>query len=169
MIPSPAVASYDMKPEMSAFEVTKKLVEAIESDKYDFILANFANADMVGHTGNLSATIKAVEAVDKCLNKVVRSVLLKNGLALITADHGNAEVMFNMQTGQIDKEHSSNPVPFVLVGKEYVGRNVGWPDLINNDLTLVPSQGFLSDIAPTILHLLRIDKPKEIRGICLIR
>ena len=169
LIPSPAVASYDLKPEMSAFEVTKKLVEAIESDKYDFILVNYANADMVGHTGNLPAAIKAVEAVDKCLSKVVRSVLLKNGLALVTADHGNAEVMFNMQTGQIDKEHTSNPVPFILVGKEYAGRNVGWPDLINNDLTLVQPQGFLSDIAPTILGLMGLERPKEIRGMNLVK
>ena len=168
LVPSPAVASYDVKPEMSANEVTKKLVEAIDSDKYDFVLVNYANADMVGHTGNLAAGIKAVEAVDKCLAKVIRSVLLRNGVALVTADHGNAEVMFNMQTGQIDKEHSSNPVPFILVGKQYAGRNVGWPDLINNDLTLVPPQGFLSDIAPTILHIMGIERPKEMRGMNLL-
>jgi len=169
LVPSPAVASYDLKPEMSALEVTKKLVEAIESDKYDFILVNFANADMVGHTGNLQAAIKAIETLDKCLSKVVRSILMKNGIALITADHGNAEVMFNMQTGQIDKEHTSNPVPFILVGREYAGRNVGWQDLINNDLTLVQPQGFLADVAPTILKLMGLEKPKEMRGMNLIK
>jgi 2,3-bisphosphoglycerate-independent phosphoglycerate mutase len=116
LVPSPSVSSYDLRPEMSAIEVTKKLVEAIDSDKYDFILVNYANADMVGHTSNLQAAIKAIEAVDKCVAKVIRSVLLRNGLALVTADHGNAEVMFNMQTGQKDKEHTSNYVPFILVG-----------------------------------------------------
>ncbi|MCK5509914.1 2,3-bisphosphoglycerate-independent phosphoglycerate mutase [Candidatus Parcubacteria bacterium] len=168
LIPSPAVSSYDQKPEMSAREVTKKITQYINEDKYDFILVNFANCDMVGHTGNIKAAIKAIESIDECLEKVVKAILKQNGLAIITADHGNAEVMFNMQMGRMDKEHTANPVPFILVGNDYAGRNFGWKDVPNNDLSLIKSQGILSDIAPTILKILGIKKPEEMAGKSLI-
>jgi 2,3-bisphosphoglycerate-independent phosphoglycerate mutase len=168
LIPSPAVQTYDLKPEMSAMEITKKLLEVIKDDQYDFILVNFANADMVGHSGNIEASIKAVEAVDKCLDKIVKSVLAKNGTMIITADHGNAEIMFNMQTGQIDKEHSSNPVPFIIVSNEYIGKTFGWQNAPTADLSLVQPQGILSDVAPTILKILNLKKPKEMLGVSLI-
>jgi 2,3-bisphosphoglycerate-independent phosphoglycerate mutase len=168
LIPSPAVSSYDQKPEMSATEITKKVVEAVEKDQYNFILINYANADMVGHTGNFKAAVKAVEAVDTCLDKVIKSVLAKNGLVVVVADHGNAEQMYNMQTGQIDKEHTTNPVPFILVGKDFTGRNFGWPDVIGGDLSVIQPQGILSDVAPTIIKIMHIKKPKEMSGISLI-
>jgi 2,3-bisphosphoglycerate-independent phosphoglycerate mutase len=168
LIPSPAVQTYDLKPEMSALEITKKLLEVIKDDKYDFILVNFANADMVGHSGNMDASIKAVETIDKCLDKIVKSVLAKDGLMIITADHGNAEIMFNMQTGQIDKEHSSNPVPFIIVSKEYVGKTFGWQNAPTADLSLVQPQGILSDVAPTVLKIFGLKKPKEMLGVSLI-
>lgn len=168
LIPSPAVSSYDQKPEMSAYEITKKVIEVVNKDQYDFILINFANADMVGHTGSLKAAIKAVEAVDDCVDKIVKVVLAREGSVLITADHGNAEQMINMQTGQIDKEHTTNPVPFILVGKEYAGRNIGWPTVAGNDLTIIQPRGILSDVAPTVIKLLKLKKPKEMTGISLL-
>ncbi|MFH1661766.1 MAG: 2,3-bisphosphoglycerate-independent phosphoglycerate mutase [Candidatus Falkowbacteria bacterium] len=168
LVPSPRVASYDLKPEMSALKVTEILVKDIEDDKYDFILVNFANADMVGHTGNIKAAVKGIEAVDKCLSKVAEAVLEKDGVLLFTADHGNAEVMFNMQTGQKDKEHTANPVPFVVVGKEFEGRNLGKQDAPGGDLSLLQPQGILSDVAPTILKIMNLPKPKEMTGRSLI-
>lgn len=168
LVPSPSVASYDLKPRMSASIVTDKLIEAINDDKYDFIVINYPNADMVGHTGNIDAAIEGIEFLDECVDQVVRNVLSKKGVVLITADHGNADVMFNMQTGQIDKEHTSNPVPFIIVGDEYRGRNFGWQNVVGGDLSLVQPQGVLSDIAPTVLKIMNIEKPKEMTGVSLI-
>ena len=168
LVPSPQVASYDLKPEMSAAGVTEKVLKAVEDDTYDFILINFANADMVGHTGNIEAATKAVGFVDKCLGKIVDSVLAKSGVVLVTADHGNAEVMFNMQTGSIDKEHTSNPVPFILIGKDYEGKTIGFQEIPGSDLSLVNPQGILSDIAPTVLKILDLSKPREMTGRSLI-
>lgn len=168
LVPSPAVPSYDLKPEMSAFEVTDKVVKAVNDDLYDFILVNYANADMVGHTGNIQATSLACEAVDKCLGRIVKAVLARDGLILVTADHGNAEAKFNMQTGTISKEHTANPVPFIIIGKEFEGRKIGMQDAIGGDLSLVQPQGILSDIAPTVLKLMGLEKPEEITGRSLI-
>jgi 2,3-bisphosphoglycerate-independent phosphoglycerate mutase len=168
LVPSPQVASYDLKPEMSAYIVTDLITKSINDDQYDFILVNFANPDMVAHTGNIDATVKAVEVVDECLDKIIKLVLEKNGVALITADHGNAETMINMQTGQMVKEHTANPVPFIVVGKQYEGINFGWQSTPSSDLSLVQPQGILSDIAPTILKILNIEKPKEMTGRSLI-
>jgi 2,3-bisphosphoglycerate-independent phosphoglycerate mutase len=168
LVPSPRVDSYDMKPEMSALEVTDKICSSINDETYDFILVNYANADMVGHTGNMKATMKAVEVVDKCIDRVVKAALKKDGVVLITADHGNAEGMFNMQSGIIDKEHSANPVPFLIIGKEYEGKVIGRRDAMGGDLSLVQPQGILSDIAPTILKIINIHKPPEMTGRPLI-
>jgi 2,3-bisphosphoglycerate-independent phosphoglycerate mutase len=168
LVPSPAVPSYDQKPEMSANEVTDKLTKAINDDLYDFILVNFANADMVGHTGNIPATSQACETVDKNIGRIVKTVLAKNGVVLITADHGNAEEKFNMQTGSISKEHTDNPVPFVVVGKEYEGRKIGTQDAIGGDLSLLQPQGILSDVAPTVLKIMGLEKPEEMTGRSLI-
>ncbi|MDD5032278.1 MAG: 2,3-bisphosphoglycerate-independent phosphoglycerate mutase [Patescibacteria group bacterium] len=164
LVPSPAVISYDLKPEMSAVGVTDKIIKAIDDDKYDFILINFANPDMVGHTGNLAATIKAIEVVDNCLGKITKKVLDKNGAIMVTADHGNAEMMFNMQTGMIDKEHSTNPVPFILVGSQFEGKTIGFKEIPGGDLSLVKPQGILSDVAPTVLKIMGLSKPKEMTG-----
>jgi 2,3-bisphosphoglycerate-independent phosphoglycerate mutase len=168
LISSPQVASYDLKPEMSAPAITKKTIEEINKDIYDFILINYANADMVGHTGNLKAAVKAIETVDSLLGKIVNSVLNKNGVILVTADHGNAESMFNMQTGMIDKEHTSNPVPFLIIGNEYEGKSIGFKEVSGNDLSLLEPQGLLSDVAPTILKILNINPPGEMTGRSLI-
>ena len=168
LVPSPRVSSYDQRPEMSALEVTDKVLKAISQDGYDFILINFANADMVGHTGNLPATIKAVEIVDKCLGKITNQVLSNGGLLFITADHGNAEGLFNMQTGLIDKEHSANPVPFLIIGQEYEGKSLSLPDAPGGDLSLLQPQGMLSDVAPTILKVMGLEKPSEMTGRSLI-
>lgn len=168
LVPSPQVASYDMKPEMSAPELTSKLLKAIESDNYDFILVNYANPDMVGHTGNFKAAIRAIEAVDVCVGKLVKAVLGKDGMIFLTADHGNAEVMFNMQTGMIDKEHTSNPVPFIAISKELEGKNAMRQDAPGGDLSLLAPQGILSDIAPTILQVMGLPKPQKMSGRSLI-
>ncbi|MFH1427522.1 MAG: 2,3-bisphosphoglycerate-independent phosphoglycerate mutase [Patescibacteria group bacterium] len=168
LIPSPQVTSYDRKPEMSTIEITDKVILVINEELYDFILINFANPDMVGHTGNLQATIKAVEIVDKCLGKITNKVLEKNGLLIITADHGNAEGLFNMQTGMIDKEHSTTPVPLIIVGEQFEGKTIGFKNIPGNDLSLVEPQGLLSDVAPTILKIMGLKKPPEMTGRSLI-
>lgn len=154
LIPSPKVATYDLQPEMSAFEVTEKLVSAIESNKYDMIICNFANTDMVGHTGFLDAAIKAVETVDSCLGKIISAVDQKNGEILITADHGNAEKLFDLETNQPHTAHTTNLVPFIYVGK----RNI----------TFSKDQGILADVAPTMLNLIEIPIPSEMTGTPLI-
>ncbi|MBI2024498.1 MAG: 2,3-bisphosphoglycerate-independent phosphoglycerate mutase [Candidatus Harrisonbacteria bacterium] len=162
VIPSQEVESYAQKPEMSAYQITEKIMEAIKSNKYDFIAANFANADMVGHTGNLEAAIKAVEVLDECVGKIAGSTLAAGGVMTITADHGNAEEMINLETGKTDTEHSTNPVPFWIVGKNYLATNL-------------PAQGsgeepagILADVAPTILEIMEIPKPKGMTGKSLI-
>jgi len=168
LVPSPQITSYDLKPEMSALAVTDIILKNITDDEYDFILINFANPDMVAHTGNIEATIKAIEIVDGCLDKIIKLLLEKNAVALITADHGNAESMINMQTGQMIKEHTANPVPLIIVGQQFEGINFGWQSSPNNDLSLVQPQGILSDVAPTILKIMNIEKPKEMTGRSLI-
>ncbi len=149
LIPSPKVATYDLKPEMSAYEVTDKLVDAIQSQQYDLIICNFANPDMVGHTGNLPAAIKAIETIDTCLAKIIPALLAVGGEALITADHGNAEMMFDKKTGQPHTAHTHELVPLVYVGRK---------------AEVVKTNGILSDIAPTLLYLLGLPKPHEMTG-----
>lgn len=168
IIPSPKVASYDEQPEMSAYEVADETIKAVESNKYGFIAVNFANADMVGHTGNLSATIKACEVVDSCVGNIVDHVLAKGGAAIITADHGNAEEVLNLQTDEIDKEHSTNPVPLFIVAKDFIGQAGPGGDPPEGDLSLMPPVGILADVAPTILKLLSIPQPEEMTGQPLI-
>lgn len=168
IIPSPHVPSYDQKPEMSAREITYKIISAIKEGKYDFIVANFANPDMVGHTGNLAATVKANEFIDKCIGDIAEQVLLYSGAFFITADHGNAEELANLQTGEIDKEHSTNPVPFIIVGEKFEGQSMGLPEGVGADLSLVPPVGLLGDVAPTILKVMELEQPEEMTGHSLI-
>jgi 2,3-bisphosphoglycerate-independent phosphoglycerate mutase len=168
LVPSPSVASYNKTPEMSAKEVTDKIIKEIRTNNYDVIIANFANPDMVGHTGDVNATIKAVEAVDDCVGKIVAEVLAHDGVILITADHGNAEEVLNLQTHAIDKEHSTNPVPFWIVGKHFEGKPSVAGDVPNGDLSLMPPVGMLADVAPTFLAILGIDKPDEMTGTPLL-
>ncbi len=154
VIPSPKVATYDLKPEMSAFEVTDALIDAIESEKYDFIIVNYANCDMVGHTGVLEAAVKAVETVDGCVGKIYEKILEVNGQMFICADHGNAEQMINPEDGSVFTAHTTNFVPFILVNFE---KNV-----------IIREGGKLCDIAPTILEMMQIPKPVEMTGESLI-
>ncbi|MBI5254477.1 2,3-bisphosphoglycerate-independent phosphoglycerate mutase [Candidatus Falkowbacteria bacterium] len=168
IIPSTKVSSYDKTPEMSTPEIAKEVVKAIESDKYDAIMLNFANADMVGHTGKMSAAIKACEAIDNALGDVVEHTLAKDGVVLITADHGNAEELTNLQTGEMDKEHSNNPVPLIVVGNKYKGIAGPAGDPPEGDLSLTQPVGMLADIAPTMLKIMGIEKPKEMTGRALI-
>jgi len=160
IIPSKNVASFDLAPEMSAMEITDTVIEAVSKDKYDFILINYANADIVGHTGNETASIKAVEAIDACLEKLISPVLIKGGCFLISADHGNVEEIKNAFTGEINTEHSSNPVPLWFVTND--NHRPGDPSLSQDP------QGLLSDIAPTILELFNIEKPEEMTGSSLL-
>ena len=154
LVPSPKVETYDMKPEMSAYEVTDKVCEALENDKYDVVILNFANTDMVGHTGSLQAAIKAVEAVDECVGKIVKIIEEKQGNLLITADHGNAEQMIDYKTGEPHTAHTTNPVPIILVtaNKEYK----------------LKENGKLADLAPTMLDLMEIKQPEEMTGESLL-
>lgn len=151
LINSPKVATYDLKPEMSAYEVTDEALKRIESDKYDVIILNFANCDMVGHTGVIDAAVKAVEAVDECAGKIVEKIRGKSGVTLITADHGNADRMVDTDGGPFTA-HTTNQVPFIIVGK---------------DCALEP--GRLADIAPTMLKLLGMDVPSDMTGKSLIK
>lgn len=153
MIPSPKVATYDLKPEMSAYELTEELIRRIDSDIYDLIIVNYANPDMVGHTGVFEAAVKAVETVDECMGKVVDKVLAKGGSVFVTADHGNAEQMIDYSTGKPMTAHTSDPVPFIHVSDSAKGLRSG---------------GRLSDIAPTLLEEMGLDKPEEMTGLSLI-
>ncbi|MFA5022002.1 MAG: 2,3-bisphosphoglycerate-independent phosphoglycerate mutase [Patescibacteria group bacterium] len=169
LVPSPSVPSYDQKPEMSAIELNTKLLGAIKEAKHDFIVVNYANPDMVGHTGVIPATIKAVETVDKCLGDLVNLVLAQGGVCLITADHGNAEELINLQTGEVDKEHSTNPVPFIAVGSRWEGQSVtSGLDNAAGDLSIITPSGMLADISPTILKILEIKQPDDMTGSPLI-
>ncbi len=152
LVPSPKVETYDLKPEMSAYEVTEKVVEAIKSSKFDCIILNYANPDMVGHTGNLDAAVKALEAIDECVGKVVEAVEEQNGVLLITADHGNAEQMIDYKTGEPHTAHTTNPVPLILIGMEGVKLK----------------EGKLADLAPTMLDIMGLEKPEEMTGDSLI-
>ena len=152
LVPSPKVETYDLKPEMSAYEVTEKVIEQIENKKYDAIILNFANPDMVGHTGNLDAAIKAVETIDECVGKIVEAINKVNGVLLITADHGNAEQMIDYKTGEPHTAHTTNPVPLILIGME--------------DVKL--KEGKLADLAPTMLDIMGLEKPEEMIGETLI-
>ena len=155
LIPSPKVSTYDLKPEMSAYEVTEELIKRLDSDKYDMVILNFANPDMVGHTGVVDAAIKAIEAVDECLGKVVDKVLEKDGTVFITADHGNAETMIDFSTGNPFTAHTTNPVPFVWVSNHTDGKSL--------------KDGKLADIAPTMLTVMGLDVPAEMTGESLIK
>ncbi len=154
MVPSPKVATYDLQPEMNAFDVTDKLVTAITQKKYDVIICNFANADMVGHTGNFDAAVKAIEALDVCIGRIAEALKQVGGEALITADHGNAEQMFDPQVNQAHTQHTTELVPLL-----YLGRPATIP--IHN--------GVLSDIAPTLLQLLGLPIPPEMTGRVLVQ
>lgn len=152
LIPSPKVATYDLKPEMSVYEVTEALLLAIEEEKFDTIILNYANPDMVGHSGKLEPTIEAVEAVDQCLGQVVDLVLKKGGVALITADHGNADMVLD-PAGRPHTAHTTHPVPCIVTASGVKLR----------------SDGVLADLAPTLLDLLGVQQPKEMTGKTLIQ
>jgi 2,3-bisphosphoglycerate-independent phosphoglycerate mutase len=155
MVPSPKVATYDQQPEMSAIEVTDKVVEAIEADRFDVVVLNYANADMVGHTGRIDAAVKAVETIDKCLGRLASAVEKAGGTLVITADHGNAEMMRDPQTGEPHTAHTLNPVPFLIVNPPAVVSYI--------------EDGRLADVAPTLLDILGLDEPAGMTGRSLIR
>ena len=154
LVKSPKVATYDLQPEMSALEVCDKLCEAIRSDKYDVIIINFANPDMVGHTGVVDAVIKAIETVDACVGRAVEAVKEKDGVMFICADHGNAEVLVDENTGEPYTAHTTNPVPFILVNYD-------------NEYTL-KENGKLCDIVPTLIDIMGMEKPAEMTGQSLL-
>ncbi|MDD2519012.1 MAG: 2,3-bisphosphoglycerate-independent phosphoglycerate mutase [Bacilli bacterium] len=150
LVPSPKVATYDLKPEMSAYEITEQLLKELDND-YDLVILNFANGDMVGHTGNFDAAVKAVEVVDECIGKIYNKIKEKNGTLIITADHGNCEYMQDEQ-GNVITAHTTNKVPFIITNKNYQLKD-----------------GCLGDIAPTILEILNIKKPNEMNRNSLIK
>ncbi|MBI07390.1 MAG: phosphoglycerate mutase (2,3-diphosphoglycerate-independent) [Rhodospirillaceae bacterium] len=150
LVPSPKVKTYDLQPEMSAVEVTDRLVEAIASEKFDLIVANYANTDMVGHTGNMAAAVKAVETVDACLGRMAVALEEAGGAALITADHGNVEMMRDAITDIAHTAHTTNLVPAVLIGRAALGGRL--------------RDGFLADVAPTLLQLMALDVPPQMTG-----
>ena len=151
LVPSPKVATYDLKPEMSAAGIADAVVKATEDGTFDVVIVNFANADMVGHSGRIEPTVKAVETVDACLGRIEAAVRAKGGAMLITADHGNAEMMIDPATGGPHTAHTTNPVPFIVVAED------------SKQFTLKPN-GSLRDISPTLLGMLKVDEPKEMTG-----
>ena len=154
LIDSPKISTFDLKPEMSAYEVTNALVPQILSGKYDFIVLNFANCDMVGHTGIFDAAVKAVEAVDECVGKVCDAINEMGGIVLLTADHGNADKMYESD-GSPFTAHTTNPVPLVLIGAD--------------ENTKLNDGGRLCDLSPTMLDLMGIPQPKEMTGVSLLK
>lgn len=154
---SPEVSTYDQAPDMSADKITESVTKVVKNKSYKFILVNYPNADMVGHTGNIGPTVKAVEKIDECLGKLANLVITYDGILLITADHGNAEEMINASTGEIDTEHSTNPVPFIAVAKPYLGKSQ------------VLKTGILADVAPTVLNLLELPVPQNMTGKNLLK
>jgi 2,3-bisphosphoglycerate-independent phosphoglycerate mutase len=151
MVPSPKVATYDLKPEMSASGIADAVVKATEDGTFDVVIVNFANADMVGHSGKIEPTVKAVETVDACLGRIESAIRAKGGAMLITADHGNAELMIDPATGGPHTAHTTNPVPFIVVAEN------------SSQFTLKPN-GSLRDISPTVLGMLGAEEPKEMTG-----
>ncbi len=153
LVPSPKVATYDLQPEMSAPEVTEKAIEAVRSKKYDVMILNFANCDMVGHTGVMEAAVKAVDTVDDCVGRLVKEILAAGGMALITADHGNADRMKD-EHGEPFTAHTTNPVPCILADDE------------RKNVSLQP--GVLADLVPTLLDVMGLPQPPEMTGKSLI-
>jgi len=168
-IPSPVSPSFSKMPEMSAKEISKKVVSEIMADKYNFIVVNFANADMVAHEGDLAATVKAIQTVDSCLGEIVEIVLAKDGAVLITSDHGNAEEIRPLTEGEIIKPHTANPVPLIIAGAQKPpyspfkkgGSEGGFSEPF-------AKKGTLADVAPTILKLFGIKKPRQMTGKSLV-
>ncbi len=152
IIPSPKVPTYDLKPDMSAHELTNDLLTKMREQKYQFILVNFANPDMVGHTGNIQATIQSIQTIDECLLRITQAAPDLNYSVVITADHGNAEQKINPQTGDISTEHTTNSVPFIVVDKRFMGKPINL------------QSGILADVAPTVLALLGVNKPTAMTG-----
>jgi 2,3-bisphosphoglycerate-independent phosphoglycerate mutase len=151
LVPSPRVATYDLAPEMSAFKITDKFLRTLEERETDVFIMNFANPDMVGHTGKLDKTIEACQYVDTCLGWITKAMLSAKGTTLITADHGNAELMIDPKTGQPHTAHTTNPVPFVLIDEGSIG-------------VKLRGEGALADVAPTMLGLLGVEQPVEMTG-----
>ncbi len=164
LVPSPRVPSYSQTPEMS----TEKITEIIDAaaDRHNFLAVNFANADMVGHTGNFYATAKALEIIDACAGKIIEKILSANGVLVITADHGNAEEKLYKITGEKKTKHSINPVPFYLIGNDFKVKKQKTEEEINKEYKDV--KGTLSDVAPTILELLGLKKPAQMTGKSLL-
>ena len=153
LIPSPKVDTFDMKPEMSAYEITDEVIKRIKAKKYDLIILNYANGDMVGHSAKMEPTRIAIETVDECVSKVVSAVREEKGTVIITADHGNAEQLINYETGEPMTSHTTNLVPFILIGEQEVELK----------------EGRLADIAPTILDIMGLEKAVEMTGQSLVK
>ncbi|MFA5995011.1 MAG: 2,3-bisphosphoglycerate-independent phosphoglycerate mutase [Patescibacteria group bacterium] len=168
MIPSPRVSNYAEVPQMSAFGVRDAIISGIQQQSYHLIVANFANADMVGHTGNLEATKQAISTIDQCLGDIVQVVLQQHGTMLITADHGNAEEKIDLFTGDMSKVHTTNPVPFYIIGERWAELKQFWPVVPHNDLSQLQPVGVLADIAPTVLRLLGLAIPEDMTARSLI-
>ncbi|MBI4239580.1 2,3-bisphosphoglycerate-independent phosphoglycerate mutase [Candidatus Uhrbacteria bacterium] len=167
LVPSPKVRTYDMKPEMSAYQVAEKLVAEIAKKKYDFCLVNFANPDMVGHTGNLEATIKALQATDECVSKVVEANKKVGGITAVTADHGNAESKVDLMTHRSVKEHSTSPVPFILVDEEQRrDRQEAEVEFLKKNVNPI---GILADVAPTLLERINLKPSPDMTGRSLLK
>jgi len=165
LLPSRKVASHAEKPEMQASEITSRTIQAIEEKAFDFILVNFANGDMVAHTGNYDAAKIAIKTVDEAIGKITRTALENNAVVIITSDHGNAETMLDPKTGETTTTHDPNPVPILVIGNEFAKLK----SQTEIDLAEKETVGILSDVAPTILEIMNIPKPPEMTGQSLVK
>ena len=168
LIPSPQIPSYDQKPAMSAHEITERVVHEVSGGKFALTVVNFANADMLGHTGNFEATIQGIEILDTCIERITQTMMAMNGTTIITADHGNAEEMLNVRTGEIIKEHTTNPVPFIFVHRKFQEQSGFQRDTLKEELVKVLPKGVLADVAPTILQFMELPVPKDMTGTSLL-
>lgn len=168
LVPSKIIDNYSLKPEMASPEITEALLKKLKSGKYNFILADFANLDLVAHMGDFSATVKAAEKIDQLLKNIVKTVLENSGILLITSSNGNAEELIEMKTEIKNKKDTANPVPFLIIGRQFEGKTFGFKEALGSDLALVAPDGSLLDVMPTILKIMGLEAPLGIEGKSLI-
>lgn len=164
LISSETTDDYSLEPEKTSLKISETLLKKIKSGKYDFILANFSNLDMVAHSGNFSATVKMAETIDQLLKSLVKTVLENSGILVITSSHGNAEEAMEMKTETNNKKDTANPVPFLVIGREFEGKTFGFEEAPGSDLALVAPSGSLADVLPTILKIMELEIPNNLNG-----
>lgn len=159
-----SIIKYEDRPELAVDDLVKAVIEQINEQEFDFLVVNFPNVDIFGHTGNIKATKSAIKIIDRAIDRLEKKALEKQSVFCLVGSHGNAESMISLSIERADSEHTNNPVPFILVGHDYIGRNVGWEDVSGGDLSAIKPRGSLIDVAPTLLSIMKIEAPKVMTG-----